>query len=389
MAGYLFTFSDYEALERCIETGVYSPFTPQRWSAVVISTLADLVTMKPGDNVYFFSKRIVYGIGEIVSITPDILIAENHPKTSASSEDEKECLLELVNSQSDLLPEGKTQRWIIAFKPSPKFFKAGIDMDDLLSSNPHAFRSLRVFWKRTFIKLDDEENLAFMSAIIRKNISEPNCNSAFDCNYQNSLNALASSSLNVVEPDIKKLVKRYRDENGALSSEMILELALLHQLSAKDPATCKVFGTWDYLSHQVTASPMKAVDYMDRIDVFGYSWINGYEGKFVENYMVCELKAGELKADDAAQVMKYVDWVCDEYANGDYSRINAYLVGSKVTHEELDRISHLIIRNYITGHRPPINNIWNQLRIITYHAPEDGRIEFTLVEEFASVAPQP
>ena len=31
-------------------------------------TLADYMSMKPGDNIYFFCKRRYYGIGELISI---------------------------------------------------------------------------------------------------------------------------------------------------------------------------------------------------------------------------------------------------------------------------------------------------------------------------------
>jgi hypothetical protein len=46
----------------------------------------------------------------------------------------------------------------------------GIDMDDLLSSDPGAFRSLRVFEQRSFIKLDDEEDRAFRTTLLRRNL---------------------------------------------------------------------------------------------------------------------------------------------------------------------------------------------------------------------------
>lgn len=55
------------------------------------------------------------------------------------------------------------------FQTKPTFFTDGIDMDDLLSSNPDAFNSLRTFWKQSFIQLDDMENQAFKAAIIRMN----------------------------------------------------------------------------------------------------------------------------------------------------------------------------------------------------------------------------
>ena len=49
---------------------------------------------------------------------------------------------------------------------------------------------------------------------------------------------------------------------------MAIEAGLIHQLSIKDPQTCEIFGTWDYLSHQFIASPFKPIDYMDKMDLF-------------------------------------------------------------------------------------------------------------------------
>src|SRR5206468_93150 len=61
------------------------------------------------------------------------------------------------------------QRWVCTFQPSPYFFRKGIDMDDMLASNPAAFKILRAFWKVSFIKFDDTENQAFKDAILKLN----------------------------------------------------------------------------------------------------------------------------------------------------------------------------------------------------------------------------
>lgn len=380
MAGYLFTFSDFESLEECVKIGFYSPIMSQNWSIAAASTLADFITMKPGDNVYFFSKRMVYGVGEITEIEPGVTVAENYPNASLpiskqlKAENKRNNIMRTLEKKK--LPEDKVQRWIITFKPSPDIFKNGVDMDDLLSSNPSAFKSLRVFWKRSFIKLDDAENLAFKAAIIRKNLIDENRKKVFNCNFKKSRQILDKASVPIIKPDIKSLVANQRKNDGTLTSEMTLELALLHQLAIGDSSTKKVFGFWDYLNHQVVASPMKAVDYMDRIDIFGYSWVNGYYGEIIEKYIVCELKTGELHEEDVSQVMKYVDWVCNEYANGDYSMIDAFLVGSMIKTDRAKNISDVILRHYITGRRPLVNHSWRHLTLVSYKAEETGIIKF-------------
>lgn len=158
-------------------------------------------------------------------------------------------------------------------------------MDDLLLSNAHAFRSLRVFWKRSFIKLD-EENAAFEAALLRKNIDHLDNDEQLACNYEATQQQMLSSKLTIEKPDIEGLILQDRNGNGFLNSEMILELGLLHQLTHSEFSATQAFGKWDYLSHQIAASPMKAVDYMDRADVFGYTWTSGYDNAFIEKYFL-------------------------------------------------------------------------------------------------------
>ena len=40
-----------------------------------------------------------------------------------------------------------------------------------------------------------------------------------------------------------------------------------------------------------------------------------------------ELKSNEVNEDTILQVMKYVDWICKEFAHNDYSMIEAYIIG--------------------------------------------------------------
>ena len=45
-------------------------------------------------------------------------------------------------------------------------------MDDVLSSNPSAFKMLRVFANLSFIKIDDVENKALLDIILKRNENE-------------------------------------------------------------------------------------------------------------------------------------------------------------------------------------------------------------------------
>ena len=367
MAGYLFTFSNSDEMKECISNGCYSTLMSPTWSNPTSGTLGDYVTMRAGDNVYFFSERKIYGIGRIVDVELGRCVTENFVgATSKNFVIWEDVADEAILNRRDA--RGRIPRWVIAFEQDPFFFGKGIDMDDLLSSNPSAFRSLRVFWKRSFIKLDDEENEAFRASLLRANL--PELNSRYgEVPSRKSFESLAAGA----EPNVPALLASSRTPDGSLTSEYLLEVGLLYQLARFDPLTCEAFGKWDYLSHQVAASPFKPVDYMDHMDVFGYRWIKGYR-PVIECYLVAELKKDRATSSDVPQVMKYVDWVHDEYAHGDYSLIQAFLVAHRFVGEVTSAgSSH---RDYIVGHRPAEARTWKSLSFVTYFVRGDGYIVF-------------
>lgn len=53
------------------------------------------------------------------------------------------------------------------------------------------------------------------------------------------------------------------------------------------------------------------------------------EAKPIERYLIIELKKGIANHDTVLQAMRYVDWVCKEYAAGDYSRIEAKIIAHR------------------------------------------------------------
>ena len=71
MAGYIFSLDSIESLSLYIENGVYATkLTPPKgyWKAHHEATFADYVTMKEGDNIYFFIDRKIYGIGVLIDL---------------------------------------------------------------------------------------------------------------------------------------------------------------------------------------------------------------------------------------------------------------------------------------------------------------------------------
>ncbi|MFZ1335071.1 MAG: hypothetical protein WAR99_06630, partial [Saprospiraceae bacterium] len=100
----------------------------------------------------------------------------------------------------------------------------------------------------------------------------------------------------------------------------------------------------------------------------------------ISHYLVIEIKKGQVTSDDLIQLMKYVDWVKNEYAFSDYSMIEAFMIGYSFTHEALASFSNIIERKYIQGARPSIPSEWNNVKLVTYAFNEGNNLlEFHLV----------
>lgn len=108
-----------------------------------------------------------------------------------------------------------------------------------------------------------------------------------------------------------------------------------------------IFGEWDYISHQVIASPFKAIDYMDKMDIFGYKYIP--EFNIISDYLIIEIKKDSATIETVDQVIKYVDWVNQEYTHKDYSMISAYIVAYDIPEDVIEYTEEIAIRNFTKG----------------------------------------
>lgn len=379
MAGYLFLVNTEDALRQCIETGTYSTLVSNPhngiWSGPAEGTFADFATMQPGDNVYFFINRRIYGVGVMISVDGRSRF-ENFPGASSPSVDSAGgdgADSRLVGD--DVIHDGKSQRWVCVFKGAPHFFTSGVDMDDVLASEPKAFRILRAMWKLSFIKFDDEENQAFKNAIYKANqsaLTDPKPGTNVFPEAQTAAHSRISRLVAERDYSLKAnaMVLACRSGNR-LRHEMALEAGLLAQLMDGGSSAQQAFGRWDYLSHQVVASPFKPVDYMDKMDVFGYRWIPGYSPT-ISKYLVCELKKDAASTWDVEQTMKYVDWIRDEYAHGDYSMIEAYLVAADFDPDVWQFSREVGKRSFMTQRRPARNQEWSDLRLVRYSVSDQG-----------------
>lgn len=364
MAGYVMTLGNdaFEALKKCFETGIYSTNLkiPQNdnWKVANEGTFADYLSMKPGDHIYFFTDKIIYGIGELINVGEDCKYlnykdADQPHGNQGTKYANLDTLLD--KSYSDC------NRVFCTFRPSPLFFQKGVEMDDALNSNPDKFRMLRAMWKVSFIKIDDEEDKALRDIILKRN-------------EENLLKKENVFKFNIeIQKGMKHRIKDYHrfgaynilkccsSEKG-IRHEMAIEAALCKILSSENHP---IFGEpWDYISHQVIASPFKPIDYMDKMDVFGYRYIKGYDT--ISKYIIVEIKKDAATPQVIDQIMKYVDWVNVEYAHGDYSMIEAYVVASDFSDEVIEEKEKDAIRGYVKGYRPAESSLWTNLKLVKY-----------------------
>ncbi len=368
MAGYIMTLDSEDSLIECISTGTYSTNLSEpsgSWKAHHEGTFADYFSMKQGDSIYFFIKRKIYGIGAITNVKWDCKFLNyiNGDIPQGVSEEE-------YYKSNPLLSYGKSNnRCFCTFAPSPYFFELGVDMDDALSSNPDKFKMLRAMWKVSFIKIDDEENKALQDIILKRN-EENLYTGNLTYSFDNSLHLEIESHLTDQYRLSPYNLLAYAASGNLIKHEMAIEAALCDILGKENDTP---FGKWDYVSHQVIASPFKAIDYMDKMDIFGYRYISGY--RTISKYLVIEIKKNEAQVDAITQIMKYVDWINQEYTFGDYSMIEAYIVAADFPQEVIEKKNNDCIRNFTKGYRPTIPCKWNFIKLIRYEY-RDGKLNF-------------
>ncbi|MGN0721185.1 MAG: hypothetical protein ACI4LZ_04415 [Anaerovoracaceae bacterium] len=361
MAGYVMTLDSRGSLVECIKSGIYSTRMSQpngTWRINHEGTFADYLSMKSGDNIYFFIKRKIYGIGVLVDIEGDCkyssFIESTKPQKIETAAAYKMCepVVEYMSPEN---------RCFCTFKPSPMFFEEGVDMDEALSSDPQKFRMLRAMWKLSFIKLDDEENKALFDCILKKNekyLTDESHALEYQPKYHDYLKKRELSRYRLSAHNL--LLNAANDDN-TIKHEMAIEAALCELLSKENDSP---LGRWDYVSHQVAASPFKPIDYMDKMDIFGYKYIPGYST--ISKYLVVEIKKDAAQEDVMGQIMKYVDWVNSEYAHGNYSMIEAYVVASQFSESVIALRNKICQRTFLSSLRPAVTDTWANVKLIQY-----------------------
>ena len=163
-----------------------------------------------------------------------------------------------------------------------------------------------------------------------------------------------------------------------LRSEMLIEAFFLQKAVQ---GAIPFMDRWDHLTHQLIASPFKPLKYIDKIDIFGYRFSQQYpdDPKLITKFLIIELKKDKINKSTLEQLMQYVDWICDEYASGDYSLIEAYVLGSDIVRNTVQVKQDICQRSYIVSTHPVVQEKWTNVKLIKYKI-ENEDISFELEE---------
>ena len=82
--------------------------------------------------------------------------------------------------------------------------------------------------------------------------------------------------------------------------------------------------------------------------------------------LLVELKKERINRAALEQTMQYVDWVCHEYASGDYSKIEAYVVGNSAVRDIRNIREDVCQRAFIASTHPAKPEKWNDLHLVRY-----------------------
>lgn len=377
MAGFIISVSKKADLKKIISEGIYASQVPKninntRGLIVFYSTLSDYLSMKENDNIYFLKERKIYGVGKIIKTGNDCIL-ENYPySTLRKTNSTKTCIYKPRFRSATTFP------WICRFIEDDVFFQQGVDMDDVLKYKPDSFRMLRAFQDRTFIKIDDEENLALKQYLYLKNKNKVNTEDQYNFKIEN-YKIKGEYNIQNHKIKLKELIKENINNSGELRLEMLLEAYMVNLINQNEFLGLK----WDYVSHQVIASPFKPLSYIDKMDVFAYKYLDcSLTNRPIEKYLVLELKKGNATNETISQTMKYVDWICEEYASGDYSSIKAAIIAKNYSIK--NEYKEETQRTYIASTHPTIAKKWNDFTCLQYNCSENGDIDFEKYNYFDS-----
>ena len=365
MAGFVIAISkdSKDAMIEAMEHGIFGMRFPSKVS-IWQKIYADYMTMAAGNHIYLFSDRMLYGVGRLINIKNECRF------WNIDKEYRRE---NCIHNGKMVWGNEEIIRCFFIFEPAPYFFKNGIDMDELLHGNPPEMKMLPAFNGRGFVKIDDEEDALVYEMLIRKNkdslCKDSNNIYRFNDEVHNMLKQKDLENYILDSKSIFDIIDNH-PKTKRFNSEAILETIICDKLNRGEYKD--LFGVWNYISRQVIASPLKPSIWADAMDIFGYEIINDAT---IENYpmvkarfMVAELKKDEAGDDVIPQLMKYVDWIRDEYAHGDYGMIDAYIIARSFNEDFKEKCRQEMVRKYVKGYHTSELAEWDyhNVKLVSY-----------------------
>lgn len=337
MNNTLIILDNVESLERVVELGCYSPrFSMSddgdvRWRLGHRKATADLACLQAGGHVYLFAKRGIHGIGVLAD--PPVIL--NHPRALENDPGKEEGLLPGIR-----LPE---HRFIVRIDPERShWFADPVDMDDVLTAGGTSMYALRTMEDRSFAVFDEVEDQAFDQELRLRNPD-----------LTRRTNGAPPGGSPLWAPHLSQAVQRI--DELAIETDLAWRLNRGEDLPAFE-------GPWDSALRQVTASPPKPVSYIDRIDLLARRF--EASGRFVREHAVVEVKKGRATTKDAEQLMRYVDWVVDQYHHGHYERVRAYLVAEEFGPRLARDLPKVARRLFTIDPRRPRAKMWDSFTLV-------------------------
>lgn len=382
--GFLFTLGSESALnpDRVLDCGAFGVVQGTQgtktisWSSNQLDTFADYRTIQPGDFIFFFRNRRIYGAGRVVpkdGIVWAFAGAADATIPLPSGKSRHKMTAKGIKSENPQHFLEHATVWV-RFERVAGISAQGIDMDEVLAL-PAARPDwpLRFFLGRSFLQLESTETSSLL-AVLRSRFhrGEPGPN---DTGHP------ATPPPGAKKLEIRDLVAarpEYVNSGGRVNQERLLHGLLIEALWENpswqlDDARHGVSSTTSELYHEFFASSAKPQVYANKIDVLRRV---GPEEGVITGLDLFEMKQGSVTAADSrsvTQLMKYVDYIALNHAGGDYSLVRGWFIGHDFSPEVIDSVAdqssaggwfHRTFMRDPTAREPP--QPWMECHLLRY-----------------------
>lgn len=362
MTGWLVVLGSSSKPADYVEAGAYGTFLNEgaRINPAHLKTLADYATMRSGDLVFFFQRRFIYGVGQLVDAQPGEPAVCNWPESDNLRRRPPR------SRDSYLWPKISKARWLCTFEPAPMFFAEGVDMDTALGLDRlGVLYHLKILEGRSFFKLEDSECDLLLEAVLRANPNRVPL-AEHRGTVKRRLRRLVRQSPNDYVLDPKRTVQSTLQ--AGRPHELAVQVWLDSQLARR---RLPLFGSLTYIGNLEPASPTKPRKYMDEMDIFGISTermrIAGRSLRAVRSFSIIELKARNQPIEQVIrQTMKYVDWVAHQRVGGDYGYVRAFVVAPSFDSKAIASARKLRERQFVRPVRPYAVENWTSLTLVQF-----------------------